>query len=133
MAAASAVVGAAATESWAWVKATLLELLDRDDRGGTPTDLVARTERAVTTDGVSPEAGHRLGDEWAARIEDLISTRPDLVPDLRALVTVAARRGISAAATPPQVTQHVTGSDSAQQAVQGQGVQNISFGHRDDR
>jgi hypothetical protein len=134
MAAAGAVVSAAATDSWAWLKAALLELFGREpDDGPTADDLVARTERSARPGEPDRDGADDLGGEWTSRIEELLTARPDLVPDLQALVAEAARRGAAGASGPPQVSQHVTATDSAQQAVQGQGVQNVTFGRREDR
>jgi len=132
-AAAAAVVAAAATDSWTWARQSLARLLARAPEDEATRELVARTEQARSSSPPDPELAPDLGRDWAARLRELLASRPDLAPDLQALVDEAARRGLSGASGVTHVSQHVTARDEAQQAVQGQGIQNVRFGSRDDR
>ena len=62
---------------------------------------------------------------WRTRLSDLLERDPSLEPELRALVTETQAHMIGAAG---RIEQHVAAFDQAQQAVQGQGVQNVTFG-----
>jgi hypothetical protein len=65
---------------------------------------------------------------WRVRLGDLIERHPEADGELRALVDEMRAR---AGGSPVWVAQYVTGSDRAQQAVQGSGIQVNSFGDRD--
>lgn len=135
VAAASAVVGAVTTESWTWAKERIRALHRDGDGGGggniTETDdLLSQVE--VIGQDADTAALEPLRLQWAGRLEALLTEHPELVPDVRALVEEAAKRGVPSIGPVTPVQQTVTGHDNAQQAVQGHGVQNVSFGSAPD-
>ena len=67
---------------------------------------------------------------WRIRLHDLFERQPEAEHELRALISgVNTRVGNSAG----PMEQHVTGSDQAQKAVQGHGIQVNTFGGQDER
>ncbi|MEV4830527.1 hypothetical protein AB0K25_19655 [Micromonospora sp. NPDC049257] len=96
------------------------------------TQQLERTRVAVEAagpDGERVRAQHEA--LWAGRLEDLLIERPDAAADLDALVRqVAVASGGRSAG---HVVQHVSASDSAQQAVLGHGSQVNTFGPPNQR
>jgi hypothetical protein len=62
---------------------------------------------------------------WRTRIEDLLERHPDAEEGLSGLVAEIQAHTIGSAG---RIEQHATASGQAQQAVQGQGVMNVTFG-----
>ncbi|SPL95758.1 unnamed protein product [[Actinomadura] parvosata subsp. kistnae] len=62
---------------------------------------------------------------WRLRLSDLLEDDPAAEAQLRALVAALGGPGPSSAGA---VRQQVLGFDHAQQAVQGHGVQHVTFG-----
>jgi hypothetical protein len=67
---------------------------------------------------------------WRTRLADLLEREPGAEQELRAMVS-DLQALVTTSAGP--VKQHVVASGHAQVAVQGQGVQNVSFGMQDGR
>jgi hypothetical protein len=66
---------------------------------------------------------------WRTRFGDLLERYPDAEEQLRGLVAEIQNRAVSSMG---RVEQNVIGFDKAQQAVQGHGVQNVTFGRRNE-
>ncbi len=67
---------------------------------------------------------------WRTRLGDLLEDDPEAEGELRALVDEVQAQTVGSAG---RVQQQVTGSDQAQQAVQGHGVQRNVFGGQGGR
>jgi hypothetical protein len=127
----SALVSAMVTDGWEGVRARLVRVLGRGDRAAEER-AAAQLEQSRAALAVSGAAVEQVRAEqeivWRTRLADLLERDPGaeqelraVVSDLQALVTTSAGR----------VEQHVVASGQAQVAVQGQGVQNVSFGGQD--
>ncbi|TMR24277.1 hypothetical protein ETD86_05035 [Nonomuraea turkmeniaca] len=126
-AAGSALVTAMTTDAWEGVKTRCARLLGRGD-----ADAEARQEGRLEQSRqelLAADDRERAGREqeaaWAARLRDLLEDHPDSEGQLRELVDSVAGH---ASASVVQV--NAQARDQAQQAVQGQGVQNVTFGPR---
>ncbi|WP_446211020.1 hypothetical protein [Micromonospora sp. IBSANI012] len=128
--AASALVGAMATDAWGWAKTSFARLFGRDD----PARVEAVERRLEGSrselEGLSGQemvqARSRLETAWQARLGDLLEDDPDAIVRLQALVKEAAGRVPQP--TIGSVQQHAVAFDNARQAVQGQGLQANTFG-----
>lgn len=123
----NALVSAMVTDSWEGVRARFARLLGRGDPKATD-EAAARLEdsHAVLAgrSGADLErAQAELEIAWRTRLADLLESHPEAEDELRAVVAEAQVVGSAV-----HVEQHVTGSDQAQQAVLGQGVQTNTFG-----
>ena len=125
----TALVTAMVTDGWEGSKARFARLFGRGDAKQTE-DAAGRLEqsRAVLA-GLSGPGLERARTEqeiaWRTRLGDLLEQDPGaetgvagLVAEVQALVAGSAG----------QVEQHAAAFDQAQQAVQGHGVQNVTFG-----
>jgi len=127
----NALVSAMVTDGWEGVRARFARLLGRGDPKATD-EAAARLEdsRAVLAgqSGADLErAQAELEIAWRTRLADLLESHPEVEDELRAVVAEAQVVGSAV-----HVEQHVTGSDQAQQAVLGQGVQTNTFGGQGD-
>jgi hypothetical protein len=117
------------TDAWEDVKAHFARILGR----GKATEIAtARVQLEQSRLALKSLTGSdleraRLNQEaiWRKYLADLLEQHPDSEAELRTLVAEVQARvaGLSA-----PVEQHVTAFDQAQQAVQGHGVQNVTFG-----
>ncbi|SCE91486.1 hypothetical protein GA0070607_3159 [Micromonospora coriariae] len=129
-AAASALVGAMATDAWGWAKTSFAQLFGNSDR--THAEAAERRLEASRTEleGLSGEellsARSRVEAAWQARLGDLVEDAPEVAMRLESLVKEATAR-VSQTRT-GSIQQHAVAFDNAQQAVQGQGVQTNTFG-----
>lgn len=123
---AAAVVGAMSTDAWAWVKAEVTRLFGKS---GAPADVVGRrldaSKAEIERVGSDAQQVARIEADWRVRLGDLLSDRPVVEDDLRALVAEIGRR---VPEVPPIPVIHAVAQDDAQQAVQGMGVQVNKFG-----
>lgn len=115
------------TDSWEEIKGRFARLLGRGDAEETQA-AAARLEdsRAVLARASGPalvraQALQQIA--WQTRLADLLEQDPGAENELRALVTE-----IPATRSTGQVEQHAAACGHAQQAVQGHGVQNVTFG-----
>lgn len=130
-AAGTALVSAMTEDVWHQVKTRCARLLGRDD-GQAEQRQAERLEHdraAVLAADDRQDVARQVAAAWATRIGDLLDERPDQEPAVRALVAFIAERVPAAAAGTIQM--NVSAYDHAQQAVQGQGVQNVTFGPRE--
>jgi hypothetical protein len=125
----TALVTAMVTDSWEEFKGRFARLLGRGDIKGTQA-AAARLEQSRTALAAAPgPARERTRAEqqiaWQTRLADLLEQDPAAENELRALITQ-----VPAARSTGQVQVHASAFDYAQQAVQGHGVQNVTFGGR---
>jgi hypothetical protein len=125
----TAVVNAMVTDGWEGVRKRFARLLGRGDQKETEA-AEARLEKShEALRGLSGADLEKAQAEqavlWRTRLADLLENQPDAEAELRSLVAEVQAQVIGAAG---RVEQHVTGSDQAQQAVLGTGMQNVNFG-----
>lgn len=120
---ATTIVAAAATDAWKQTKQGFARLLGRGNSAA-----VAEAETALerTSTALSAQAGadleatrHEQRLHWEALLLHLLRDYPDARAELEQLL---AETGVG-----PAVTITATAHDSARQAVQGSGTQNITF------
>ena len=125
----TALVTAMVTDSWEGTKARFVGLLGRGDAAQAEA-AAARLEqsRAALARLSGPDLERaRIEQEiaWRTRLGDLLEHDPAAEQELRTLV---AEMQAQAAGSAGPVKQYVAAFDQAQQAVQGHGVQNVTFG-----
>jgi hypothetical protein len=125
----TALVTAMVTDGWEGVKARFARLLGRGDPKETEA-AAARLEqsRAVLAGSPGPGLERARAEQeiaWRTRLADWLEQHPGAEGDLRALVAEVQAQ-VAGSAGPVQ--QHATASGQAQQAVQGHGIQNVTFG-----
>jgi hypothetical protein len=125
----TALVTAMVTDGWEAVRTRFARLLGRGDSKETET-AAAQLERSRAL--LAPLSGAELERAraeqmiaWRARLEDLLERDPAAAEKLRTLVAEVQTQVVRSGG---RVEQHATAHDQAQQAVQGHGVQNVSFG-----
>jgi hypothetical protein len=129
----NALVSAMMTDEWPWIKNRFTRLLKRKDSradGQSATQLEESRALLAGRSGVDLDrtrAEQALA--WRTRLGDLLEADPGVADDLRMLVA-EVQALVPGSAVPVQ--QHVTGFGSVQQAVQGLGVQNNTFGGQGD-
>jgi TolA-binding protein len=130
-AAGTGVVTAMVTDGWQQAKTQVARMLGRGDAQEEERQ-EARLERArqelmEAPDGQAEELRRRQGEAWRTRFEDLLEDAPEVEAPLRELVAFIAEHS-SGPAVAGAVQVNAEAHDQSQQAVQGQGVQNITFG-----
>jgi hypothetical protein len=125
----TALVTAMVTDGWEGLRGRIARLFGRGDDKETETAL-ERLDRSQAA--LAPLSGpdlERARTEqeiiWRTRLEDLLTRHPAAETELRGLVAEISAQTIGSAS---HVEQHATASGNAQQAVQGQGVMNVTFG-----
>jgi hypothetical protein len=125
----SALVTAMVTDGWEGVKSRFARLFGRGDAKKTEAAAVNMEQSRVVLAGLSGSALERTRDEqeivWRTRLGDLLEQDPSVEQELRTLVAEVQAQVIGSAG---HVEQHAAAFDQAQQAVQGHGVQNVTFG-----
>jgi len=125
----TALVTAMVTDGWEGVKARFARLFGRGD--GKQTEAAAgrlEQSRAVLAGLSGPDLDRARAEQeivWRTRLGDLLQQAPAAEQELRALV---AEVQTQVAGSAGRVDQHAAAFDQAQQAVQGHGVQNVTFG-----
>jgi hypothetical protein len=125
----TALVKAMVTDSWDGIKTRFARMLGR----GHPSEVEAvqaRLEQSRAALGASTgQTVERVRAEqqiaWQTRLRDLLESDPSLEPELRNLVSEIQATTIGSTET---IAQQAAAFDRAQQVVQGQGVQNVTFG-----
>jgi hypothetical protein len=125
----TALVTAMVTDGWEGVKARFARILGRGqaaETGAAAERLEESRAALVTLSGPGLERA-RAEQEivWRTRLGDLLEQHPAAEGELRALVAEVQAQVIGSAG---RVEQHAAAFDQAQQAVQGHGVQNVTFG-----
>jgi hypothetical protein len=129
VAGATALVNAMVTDGWEGVRKKIGKLFGRGDEKRTE-DALARLDRshaelARSSGDDAAQARQQQAARWQTRFEDLLEEHPDAEKELRAILAQISAAGIGGQAS---IQQHVQAHDNARVAVQGQGVQHISFG-----
>jgi hypothetical protein len=128
----TALVTAMVTDSWDGIKARFARLIGRGHTAEVEA-VEARLEQSrAALQGLTGQVFERARVEqeivWRTRLSDLLERDPSLETELRALITETQAQTIGVAG---RIEQHAAAFDQSQQAVQGQGVQNVTFGeHR---
>jgi hypothetical protein len=129
----TALVAAMVTDGWEGVKARFARLLGRGDarevEGAAARLEECRDLLAVLAGTELQRASTEQELAWRIRLGDLLERQPEAEYELRSLVAELQARARGSAGW---VEQHVTGSDHARQAVQGQGIQVNNFGGQDE-
>jgi hypothetical protein len=125
----TALVTAMVTDSWDGVKARFARLFGRDDAARAEAT-AGRLEqsRAALAGLPAPDLERARSEQeivWRTRLGDLLDQDPAAEQELRTLV---AEVQAQVAGSAGRVEQHAAAFDQAQQAVQGHGVQNVTFG-----
>ena len=130
----TALVTAMVTDGWEDMKGKFARLFGRGNAKGTEAAAALLEQSRAALAGLSGADLERTRAEqevvWRTRLGDLLEQYPEAETELRRLVT-AVQAQVAESAGPVQ--QHVTAYDQAQQAVLGQGVQNIRFGDQHGR
>ena len=125
----TALVTAMVTDSWEGVKARFARLFGRGDaRQAEAAAGRLEQSRAVLAGLSGPELDRARAEQeviWRTRLGDLLEQEPAAEQELRALVAEVQAQVVGSAG---RVEQHAAAFDQAQQAVQGHGVQNVTFG-----
>ena len=125
----TALVTAMVTDAWEDVKAHFARILGRGKATETATATAQLEQSRIALKGLTGSDLEiaRVDQEliWRKHLADLLEQHPDSEAELQTLVAEVQARvaGLSA-----PVEQHVLAFDQAQQAVQGHGVQNVTFG-----
>jgi hypothetical protein len=128
----TALVTAMVTDGWEGVRARFARLLGH---GGAAEAIEATEERLekskLTLEAASSAELEHIRTEqesvWRTRLEDLLERDPDAAESLRSLVA-EVQAGLSGPTV--RIEQRTLGYDHAQQAVLGNGVQNVTFGNQ---
>jgi hypothetical protein len=118
----TALVTAMVTDAWEGLRGKVAKLFGR----GALAQLDEARAALASASGAELDRA-RMEQEivWRTRLTDLLTRHPEAEKELSGLVSEIQAQTIGAAG---HIEQHATASDSAQQAVQGQGVQNVTFG-----
>lgn len=124
----TALVTAMVTDGWESIKARFARVIGRG-RTAEVEAAQARLEQShAALEGLTGQDLERAQAEqevvWRTRLSDLLERDPALETELRAVIAEVQAQTKEMTQT---IEQHVAGFDQAQQAVQGQGVQNITF------
>ena len=129
VAGATALVNAMVTDGWKGVRKRFARLLGRGDQKETEAAAARLEKSQEMLSGFSGTKLEKAQAEqaivWRARLGDLLERHPDAEDELRRLV---AEVQAQLAGSADWVEQHAAAFDQAQQAVQGYGVQNVTFG-----
>ena len=125
----SALVAAIVTDGWEGTRTRIARLFEQG--GQRETDAVLKRldrSRAALTGNRGAELERARKEQeiiWQTRLGDLLERDPGVAEELSGLVAEIQARSIGSAGL---VEQRVIAFNQAQQAVQGHGVQNITFG-----
>lgn len=125
----TALVSAMVTDGWEDVRARFAHVLSRGKAKETEVAGTELDQSRAALEGLTGLGLERALAEqeliWRARLSAVLEEDPGCEAELRALVMEVQTRTIGWSGP---VQQHATAFDQAQQAVQGQGVQNVTFG-----
>jgi len=128
----SALVTAMVTDGWEGLRGRFARLLGRGAAGGAEAAEKRLEDSRAALTGLSgtdlERAQAKQETAWQVRLGDLLEADPAVEGELRALVAEVQALAASSGGT---VVQHAVAYDHAQQAVQGHGVQNVTFGGQD--
>jgi hypothetical protein len=119
------------TDSWENVRARFARMIGRGRAAEIETAEVRLEQSHVALQGLrGPEFERAMTEQeivWRTRLSDLLERDPDVVGELRILITETRNQVMGIAGG---VEQHAAAFDQAQQAVLGRGVQHVTFGNR---
>jgi hypothetical protein len=125
----SALVTAMVTDGWEGMKARFARMFGRGDAKRAEVAAGRLEQSQAVLAGLSGPDLERARTEqeimWRTRLADLLEQDPSAEQELRTLV---AEVQAQVAGSVGRVEQHAAAFDQAQQAVQGHGVQNVTFG-----
>jgi len=125
----TALVTAMVTDGWEEGRARFARLFGRGDAKQAEAAAGRLEQSRGVLAGLSGADLDRARAEqeiiWRTRLGDLLEQDPAAESELRALVAEVQAQVIGSAG---QVEQHAAAFDQAQQAIQGHGVQNVTFG-----
>ena len=125
----TALVTAMVTDGWEGVRARFARLFGRGNAQQAEAAAGRLEQSRAALAGLSGLDLERAQAEqqviWRTRLGDLLEQDPAAEPELRALVAEIQEQVMGS--TGP-VQQYAAAFDQAQQAVQGHGVQNVTFG-----
>ena len=125
----SALVTAMVTDSWEGVKSRFVRLFGRGDAKQAEAAAGRLEQSRAVLAGLSGPALEQVRSEqeiaWRTRLGDLLEQDPSAEQELRTLVAEVQAQVVGSAG---RVEQRAAAFDQAQQAVQGHGVQNVTFG-----
>jgi hypothetical protein len=129
VAGATALVNAMVTDGWEGIRKRFARLLGRGDEKETAAAAARLEKSQEMLSGLSGTELEKAQAEqaiiWRTRLGDLLESHPDAEDELRGLVAEVQAQVVGSAG---RVEQHAAAFDQAQQAVQGHGVQNVTFG-----
>ena len=129
VAGATALVNAMVTDGWEGVRKRFSRLLGRGDEKATEAAAARLEKSQEMLSGLSGAELEKAQAEqavvWRTRLGDLLESHPDAEDELRRLVAEVQAQVVGSAG---RVEQRAAAFDQAQQAVQGHGVQNVTFG-----
>ena len=124
----TALVTAMVTDSWEGMKARFARLFGRGDTAAGAAAGRLEQSRAALAGLSGPDLERARAEQeiiWRTRLGDLLEQDPAAEQELRALVAEVQAQVVGSSG---RVEQHAAAFDQAQQAVQGHGVQNVTFG-----
>ena len=125
----TALVTAMVTDGWEGVRARFARLFGRGDAQQAEAAAGRLDQSRAVLAGLSgPDLERALAEQqviWRTCLGDLLEQDPGAEQEVRSLVAEIQAQ-VTGSAGPVQ--QHAAAFDQAQQAVQGHGVQNVTFG-----
>lgn len=129
----TALVTAMVTDSWEGIKARFARVIGRGHTAQVEAVEAQLEQSHAALEGLTGQDLERAQAEqesvWRTRLSDLLERDPRLEAELRTLITETQAQTIGLAG---RIEQHAAAFDQAQQAVLGQGVQNVTFGEHHD-
>jgi hypothetical protein len=129
----TALVTAMVTDSWEDVKGRFARVLGRGHTARIEAAGVQLDQSRAALVGLSGSDLERACATqeivWRTRLSDLLDQNPSVETELRDLLA-EIRSQVPWPST--RVEQHMAAFDQAQQAIQGQGIQNVTFGERNE-
>jgi hypothetical protein len=127
----TALVTAMVTDGWEGIRTRFARVLGRGHAAEIEaTEARLDRSRAALKGLTGPDLERAQAEQeivWRTRLSDLLEQDPSVEAELRDLIAETQSQVLKFSGG---VDQHVAAFDQAQQAVQGQGVQNITFGDR---
>ena len=125
----TALVTAMVTDGWEGIRARFARLIGRGRTAEIDTAEARMDQSRAALEGLTGPDLERARVEqeivWRTRLSDLLEQDPSVEAELRDLIAETQNYALRAGGG---VEQHVAAFDQAQQAVLGQGVQNVTFG-----